>query len=166
MKSRWFFRIFLKEGLYEEVYSVVLRTAAISLCWLPGFVCVPVKQRSPTEIFVDDDRPYCSCRAFLRRIERWRQVSWSSCGSWLPHFGESLSLATPLARMVHWVHIICISGYWLLSRFLSSAGLRSYSCAVIGDKLAHERLEIDERGKASWLVLTTNSLTWPASIPP
>ena len=166
MKSRWFFRIFLKEGLHEEVYLDVLRTAAVSLCWLPGFICVLVKQRSTTEIFVDDDQPYSSCWAFLRRIGRWRQVSWSSCGSWSPHFGESLSLATPLARMVHWVHIICIFGYWLLSRFLSSAGLPSYSCAVTGDKPAREVVWVGKRGKASCSVLVTNPLTWPASIPP
>ena len=165
MKSCWFFRIFLKEGLYEEASSVVLRTAAIFLCWLPGFICVPVKQRSPTEIFVDDDQPYCSCWAFLRRIGRWRQVSWSSCGSRSPHFGESLSLATPLARMVHWVHIICIFGYWLLSRFLSSAGLPYYSCAVIGGKLVHERAGIAKLGEVSWLVLEKSPLTWPVSIP-
>ena len=164
MKSGWFF-YFLKEELHEEIYLDVLRTAAVSLCWLPSFICVLVKQRSTTEIFVDDDQPYCSCWAFLRRIGRWRQVSWSSCGSWSPHFGESLSLATPLARMVHWVHIICIFGYWLLSRFLSSAGLPSYSCAVIGGKLVHERLEMDKRGEVHWLVLATNSLTWPVSIP-
>ena len=141
------------------------RTAAVSLCWLTGFTCVLLKQRSTTEIFVDDDPPYCSCGAFLRRIGRWRQVSWSSCGSRSPHFGESLSLATPLARMVHWVHIICIFGYWLLSRFLSSAGLPYYSCAVIGGKLVHERAGIAKLGEVPWLVLEKSPLTWPVSIP-
>ncbi|MAA67631.1 MAG: hypothetical protein CL915_02440 [Deltaproteobacteria bacterium] len=59
----------MKEGLHEEIYSDVLRTAAVSLCWLLGFICVLVKQELSTETFFDDDQPHRGGWTFLRRIE-------------------------------------------------------------------------------------------------
>jgi len=57
--------IFLKEGLDEEVYLVVLGTTAVSLCWLPSLVCIPLKRQLSTGIFVDDEQPHRGCWTFF-----------------------------------------------------------------------------------------------------
>jgi len=60
--------IFLKEGLDEEVYLVVLGTTAVSLCWLPSLIRIPLKRQLSPGIFVDDEQPHRGCWTFLRRI--------------------------------------------------------------------------------------------------